>query len=240
MNILAVGAHPDDVEINCGGTLSKYAARGDKVFIATATNGNIGSAIWDKEKTAEIRKAEAAKSASLIGAEYLCLDFDDEYLPYTHEARDKFINLIRYCKPDVILTHYPYRDYLTDHEFTGKMVNDVIVLIPVAKIQTKHPPCAIQPEVYYFEPFLGLNFNPTDYVDISGYYETKKRMLFCHDSQKQWLSDNLQSCDASEKAFENQIRITAEFRGMQCGVQYAEAFVRCTDAYRLKPGCSLP
>ena len=77
MNILAIGAHPDDVELNCAGTLAKYAALGHKVFIATATSGNIGSATLPKEEIAAVRKAEAAKSAAIIGAEYLCLDYDD-------------------------------------------------------------------------------------------------------------------------------------------------------------------
>ena len=68
MNVLAIGAHPDDVENMCGGTLAKYASLGHKVFIATATNGNIGSAHHTMEEIACIRKAEAAKSAAIIGA----------------------------------------------------------------------------------------------------------------------------------------------------------------------------
>ena len=65
MNILAVGAHPDDIEIGCAGTLAKYAAQGHKVFICTATSGNIGSATLPKDEIGAIRKAEAAKSASI-------------------------------------------------------------------------------------------------------------------------------------------------------------------------------
>ena len=76
MNILAVGAHPDDVETMCAGTLAKYAAQGHKVFIATATNGNIGSAHHTMEEIGRIRKQEAANSAAIIGAEYICLDYD--------------------------------------------------------------------------------------------------------------------------------------------------------------------
>ena len=67
MNILAVGAHPDDIELNCAGTLAKYAAQGHKVFICTATNGNIGSATLPKEEIGRIRKEEAATSAAIIG-----------------------------------------------------------------------------------------------------------------------------------------------------------------------------
>ena len=78
MNILAIGAHPDDVETMCAGTLAKYASQEHRVFIATATNGNIGSAHHTMEEIARIRKQEAANSAAIIGAEYICLDYDDE------------------------------------------------------------------------------------------------------------------------------------------------------------------
>ena len=76
MNILAIGAHPDDVETMCAGTLAKYASLGHKVYIATATNGNIGSAHHTMEEIAKIRKQEAANSAALIGAEYTIVNFD--------------------------------------------------------------------------------------------------------------------------------------------------------------------
>lgn len=103
MNILAVGAHPDDLETMCAGTLAKYAAQGHRVFMATATSGNIGSAHHTMEEIAAIRKREAAVSAAIIGAEYLCLDYDDEMFYETKQVRLAFINLVRHCKADVIL-----------------------------------------------------------------------------------------------------------------------------------------
>ena len=69
MNILAIGAHPDDVEESCGGTLARYVKMGHKVFTATATNGNIGSATLPMDEIAAIRKEEARRSAALIGAD---------------------------------------------------------------------------------------------------------------------------------------------------------------------------
>ena len=95
MNILAIGAHPDDIEVMCAGTLAKYAAQGHKVFLATATNGNIGSAHHTMEEIGRIRKAEAAKSAAIIGAEYICLDYDDEMFYEDKSVRLAFINLIQ-------------------------------------------------------------------------------------------------------------------------------------------------
>ncbi len=231
MNILAIGAHPDDVELNCGGTLAKYAARGDRVFIATATSGNIGSATLSKEEIARVRKAEARASAEIIGAEYLCLDYDDELFYEDVSVRMAFINLIRHCRADVILTHFP-RDYNPDHELTAKIVRDVAVMIPIAKIETEEPPNEFIPSIWYFESAQGFGFQPTDYVDITDVYETKKRMLGCMESQKQWMADNYASLDGDTERFFDSMRIFAEFRGMQAGCRYAEGFLRAMDAYR--------
>ena len=238
MNILAIGAHPDDIEINCAGTLAKYAAEGHKVFIATATNGNIGSATLPKDEIGAIRKKEAAKSASIIGAEYICLDYDDELFYEDVNVRMKFINLVRHCKADVILTHNPH-DYNPDHMLTSKIINDIQVMIPIAKLETEEEPCPTLPIIYYFEPAKGMGFIPTDYVDITDYFETKKKMFLCHESQQAWMADNYAGFSA-EDTFTEDMTITAKYRGMQCGVKYAEAFVRCNDAYRMTAGRLLP
>ncbi len=239
MNILAVGAHPDDIEINCAGTLAKYAAQGHKIFICTATNGNIGSATLPKEEIGAIRKKEAAKSASIIGAEYICLDYDDEFLYDSMDVRINFINMVRHCKPDVIFTHN-LKDYNPDHERTGKIMTEIQVMYPIAKIVTEEPPCDIFPVVYYFEPAKGLDFIPTDYVDITDFYETKKKMFLCHESQQSWMLDNYTGFDVDKDSFTNDLRIQAEYRGMQCGVKYAEGFVKANDAYKVRPGSLLP
>lgn len=233
MNILAIGAHPDDVECNCAGTLAKYAAQGHKVYIATATNGNIGSATMPKDEIARVRKAEAAKSAAIIGAEYLCLDYNDELFYETLEVRLAFIELVRYCKADVILTHNP-TDYNPDHELTSKIVKDIAVMIPIAKLPTKSAPYDVIPSIWYFEPVSSMGFIPTDYVDITDYYETKKKMLSCHESQRAWMSDNFAALRDDQDKFFDTIRITSEFRGMQAGCKYAEGFVRAMDGFRTR------
>lgn len=230
MNILAVGAHPDDIEINCAGTLAKYAKNGHKVFMAVATNGNVGSAVMSKEETARVRHKEATESALLIGAEYINLGYDDEMFFEDREARLKFIDLVRYCKADVIITHPP-KDYNPDHELTSKIVNDICIMIPVDKIETPNPPYKKMPSIFYFEPVFGLEFIPTDYVDITDFFDIKMQMLNCHKSQRQWLQDNLQT-GASDDSFDS-VRITAMYRGMQVGVKYAEAFRRERAAHRM-------
>lgn len=239
MNILAIGAHPDDIEYQCAGTLAKYVSTGHKVFVATATSGNIGSAHHSMEEIARIRKAEAKESAAIIGAEYICLDYDDEMFFDSKEARLKFIDLVRYCRADVILTHYP-EDYNPDHELTSKIVNDIAVMIPIAHLKTANPPYEIIPKIYYFEPAHGFRFIPTDYVDITDFMETKLKMLACHRSQAQWMSDNYKETPEGGDKFLENASITSRYRGMQSGVKYAEGFVRALDAFRMTTTRLLP
>ena len=238
MNILAIGAHPDDVETSCGGTLAKYAKQGHKIFTATSTNGNVGSATLSMEEIAKIRKEEAKRAAAHIGAEYICLDYDDEMLFDSRETRLAFINLVRYCKADIILTHSP-KDYNPDHELTSKIINDIAVMIPVAKLETKEKPYDKIPMIAYFESELGLGFVPTEYVDITDTIETKMAMCREHKSQVQWMSDNYKDA-LSGKDFLDDFYTIARYRGIQCGVQFAEGFQMAHNAYRVAPYRILP
>ena len=233
MNILAIGAHPDDIEESCGGTLAKYAKLGHKVFTATTTNGNIGSATLPMDEIAKIRKEEARKAAAVIGAEYVCLDYDDEMFYETKEVRLAFINLVRYCKADVIFTH-SLHDYNPDHMLTSKIINDIAVMIPIAHLKTEEEPYDVIPSIWMWEPVAGMGFQPTDYVDITDFYETKMKMLNCMESQKAWMAANYASLEGDEERFFDTIRILSEFRGMQAGCKYAEGFVRAMDGFRTR------
>ena len=240
MNILAIGAHPDDVETCCGGTLAKYAKQGHKVFTATATNGNVGSATLPMEEIAAVRKEEARRAAAHIGAEYICLDYDDEMFYEDRGARLAFIDLVRYCKADLILTHSP-KDYNPDHMLTSKIVTDIPVMIPIEKIKTKSPAYDKIPLVVYFEPIHSIGFEPTEWVDISEEMETKIAMMSEHKSQVLWMQDNYKdSLGHGKKDFFEGYTTLAKYRGMQCGVEYAEAFRMAYDAYRVVPRRVLP
>ncbi|MDO4940030.1 MAG: PIG-L deacetylase family protein [Lachnospiraceae bacterium] len=234
MNVLAFGAHPDDIEVRRAGTLAKYSKYGHKVFIVTSTNGNIGSATLPKDEIAEIRKAEAAKSAALIGAEYICLDYDDEmFFEEPRKTRLEFINIVRYCKADVIFSMNP-ADSNPDHVLTSRIVDDIAVMIPIAKLKTEYPPYDVIPSIWHMEPSCSYRFIPTDYVDITDTFEIKKQMLGCMESQRAWMAANYASLrDNDEKFFDN-MRITAEFRGMQAQCKYAEAFSRAYDGMRTR------
>ena len=217
MRVLAVGAHPDDLEILCAGTLAKYAARGDQVIIAVATNGEVGSATLPKEEIADIRRREAQASANLIGAEFIWMGYPDEFLFSTQETRLDFLNLVRKARPDVILAHAPI-DYHPDHRTSGQILWDIRVMTTVPNIVTEAPPCDRIPEIYYFDTLAGIDFVPQYYVDISETFEMKKAMLACHCSQSAWLENQY---DMNYMQF---IEYTCRYRGVQCGVKYAECF----------------
>lgn len=155
-------------------------------------------------------------------------------------ARLAFINLVRYCKADVILTHNP-EDYNPDHELTSKIINDIAVMIPVGKIKTPSPAYDKIPIIAYFEPVNGLGFVPTEYVDISDVMDIKMEMCREHNSQVSWMQDNYQDAlGKKEKDFFEDYYTIARYRGIQCGVEYAEGFRMANDAFRVVPRRILP
>src|SRR5690606_11250778 len=108
MNILFFGAHPDDMEILCGGTILECIARGHTVWMAVATNGNVGSPTLSKNEIAAVRKREAEEAAAVLGAAGLIwMDENDEFLFDDERTRLKFVDAIRQARADVIVTHNP-------------------------------------------------------------------------------------------------------------------------------------
>lgn len=235
MNVLAICAHPDDAEIWCGGTLAKYAKRGDRVTIAIATNGEVGSPTLPKEEIAAIRRQESMEAAKVIGADLIWMDFRDEFLFDTETTRLAFIEAMRSSKADVVLTHWPNDLYNPDHTVTGQVANDVAIMTTVPNIVTASPPLPKIPIVYFVESVAGLGFQPEEYVDITDTFELKKRMLEKHESQVgDWLADQYGS-NAMEM-----IEVIARFRGIQSGVRYAEGFIRAKAYPRNITGTLLP
>ncbi len=217
MNVLAVGAHPDDLEILCAGTLAKFTARGDRVTMAVATNGEVGSATLGKKEIAAIRRQEAEASARVIGADFIWMDYPDEFLFSDAETRKAFLNVVRTVLPDLILAHGP-TDYHPDHRTSGSILWDIRVMTTVPNIQTEQPPCTQIPEIFYMDNIAGIEFTPEFYVDVSSVFEKKKEMLACHKSQAAWLEDQYQM------SYLEFIEYTGRYRGLQCGVRYAECF----------------
>lgn len=217
MNVLFVGAHPDDIETFAGGTAARYVERGDKVFFCVATNGNVGSSHLSPDEIAEIRFNEATEGASVIGAELITLCFDDEFLFDTRETRHAFIDAFRIAQPDVVFCHWVH-DYNPDHSISGHIVDECIHMASVPNIKTKHKPTNGIPHVYYMDTPAGVNFEPEIYVDITSTFPKKVEMLSKHVSQNKWMKDLF---GYEMEAF---LEIPAKFRGLQAGVPMAEAF----------------
>ena len=217
MNILFVGAHPDDIESFAGGTAARYRQRGDSLFFCVATNGNVGSSTLPPEEIAAIRRREAEAGAAVVGAHLIWLNFDDEFLFDSRETRLAFIDAFRIADPDVVFCHWR-NDYNPDHSLSGYIVDECIHMAGVPNIRTANPPTKQIPHVYYMDTPAGVNFEPQLYVDITRTFSTKVEMVRKHASQSQWMMD-LFGYDL--EAF---LEIPAKFRGFQAGVGMAEAF----------------
>jgi LmbE family N-acetylglucosaminyl deacetylase len=221
MRVLAVGAHPDDLEILCGGTLARYVQEGHEVVMCNATLGNRGSFVHGSDEIAAIRLAEARRAAELAGAEHVTLGLSDADV--NAADRDQIravVDLVRDARPDVIITHSP-NDYMSDHNEISKLVFGASFLATLPLYETGKPHHGLVTPIYFMDTVMGVDFQPVEYVDVTATIETKVAMLEAHESQLTWLRDH-DGIDVVE-----QMRTTTRFRGQQCGVDYAEGFAPC-------------
>lgn len=235
MNVLAVGCHPDDLEIGCGGTLARYAAAGHAVTMCIAANGNMGHAIIPPDELRRIRAGEVQDAARELGVrEAVILDANDlEVDSNRPELVHKLVDLIRRVQPEVIITHSP-EDYMKDHVETSRLTFDASFTASIPHYLTPTPGVAAITPLYYMDNLAGVNFLPSEYVDISATVEQKLRALDCHSSQVKWMRDH----DGID--FLDFVRTTAKFRGLQCGAPYAEGFRPCLTWPRLPAKRLLP
>lgn len=218
MNVLAIGCHPDDIEISCCGTLAKCVKRGDKVTVCHVANGNMGHEIIEPDELREIRAQEARNAGALAGIEVVTIDIGD-LLPNgcSVEQRDKIIALIKKVQPDFIITHSP-NDYMPDHREVSKLVFDASFAASVPHYGAEGK-AAVVP-LFYMDNLAGMNFIPTEYVDITDEIDLKIQMLECHESQIKWMRDH------DHIDFPEFVRSCSRVRGIQCNVQYAEGFTQ--------------
>lgn len=228
MNILAIFAHPDDVECYCAGTLLKYKQAGHKIYIALTTSGNTGANHIDsREEIAAIREAEQLEAAAYLDAEVMFLRFEDESLFDTPETRRAVLTAIRWANPDVILTHNP-RDFSTDHNMTARLVTEVLLTVGGKLHPADLPPIEKQPHVF----FEGQKC----FVNIDAQMEDKMNMIRCHKSQVAWMETFLDGADFTEQ----RVAIAKMYGAWSSGCTYAEGFEAhkilgfCAD-YRLLP-----
>jgi len=195
MSILAIGAHPDDIEFGCAGALIKYAEKGHNVYLLVMTRGEMGG---DKD----IRAAEQQNALSVLGArDCFWGGLEDTKIDINRDTIQRIESVINNVKPDIILCHFP-DDTHQDHRHLSQMTISA----------TRH----IRNVLFYEGPTTD-HFEPQVYVDVSEVMDRKVDALMSHRSQVE--KTNIQDVSIVEIA-----RSSANFRGIQGRVKYAEAF----------------
>ncbi len=195
MNILAIGAHPDDIEYGCAGTMIKYAERGHHIFLMVLTSGQEGG-------STEIRQQEQEAAAEIMKVQKVFWGkYHDTQLPLNKELIEKIEEVLGEVKPDLILVNYG-DDTHQDHR----------ILTRATMSATRYVR-----NVLFFEGPTTQNFNPQVFVDISDTLERKFKVLEAHASQV--MKTNIEDMSIVELAQAN-----ATFRGIQGRVKFAEAF----------------
>jgi N-acetylglucosamine malate deacetylase 1 len=221
VKVLAVGAHPDDLEILCGGTLARFVKEGHEVVMCHATLGDRGSYVHTSEEIAAIRSRESKRAAEICGAQEATLGLHDgEVNAADPEQRRLVVDLVRDARPDLIITHFPH-DYMSDHNEVSRLVFDCSFHATLPLFETGKPHHDKVTPIYYMETIMGVAFQPTEYVDVTDVIDTKQAMLEAHETQLTWLRDH-DGVDIVEE-----MRAATRFRGLQCGVKYAEGFAPC-------------
>ncbi len=225
--VLAVMAHPDDIEFLCAGTLLRLKAAGWRIALATLAQGDCGSPTLPPAEIAALRRAEAEASAARLGASYDCLGCLDLLVLLNETTIRAAVELLRRRRPELVITHSP-ADYMLDHEQTSAIVRTAAFGAPAGNFLTladsPAPRLEHVPHLYYADAIEGVDalgepIRPHLYVDISEQIEEKAALLACHASQREWLRAQ-HGLDEYLTAMRN----WAAARGREAGVAYAEAF----------------
>jgi LmbE family N-acetylglucosaminyl deacetylase len=217
LSVVCVGAHPDDPESGCGGTLALYAERGHRVTVIYLTRGEAGIRGQTHEQAAAIRTAEAEQACRILGARPVFAGQLDGATEVNRAGAEALTALLSNEAPDVLLTHWPI-DTHPDHQAASLLALRAHLASPRGRAS-----------LYFFEVDTGaqtLGFLPTAFVDITSTREKKKAALFAHRSQD------------AEAIYRDYHRAMEEFRGREAGVKAAEAFVTLArdGAHRSLPG----
>lgn len=194
--VLAVAAHPDDIEFVMAGTLLLLKDQGWEVHYFNLANGCYGSTQLDPKQTASVRLEEAKQAAALIPAAFHPPICDDFGVLYNDQMLRRVLAVVRQASPTIVLTHAP-EDYMEDHQNACRLAVTAAFSKAVRHLVSDppQPPAAGPVAVYHAQPHgnrlpLGQKILPDWYVDIGSVMERKQRLLGCHRSQSEWLEQS--------------------------------------------------
>jgi len=217
VDILAIAAHPDDVELTCGGTLVKLKQRGYRFGIVDLTRGEMGT-----RGTPEIRAREALRAAEILGAEFReALDLGDGGLRRGREEELAVIDVVRREKPRLVLTPYP-DDRHPDHRRAGQLVTDACYYAGTRKLETNYPAHRPQ-QTIYFSTYLG--WTPRFLVDVTDVIETRRAAMRAFESQFHKEGSTEPETVLAQKSFLDMIEARAREYGAMINVEFAEGFL---------------
>lgn len=221
LDILAIGSHPDDVELGCGATLAKEIACGKKAGIIDLTRGELGT-----RGTAEIRDRESEAAARLLGVAFReTMGFADGFFVNDKEHQLQLIKKIRQYRPDIVLCN-AIDDRHIDHGKGSSLVSDACFLSGLVKIETKRegkPQAPWRPkQVYHYIQWKSLT--PDFVVDVSGYLSKKHEAVMAYRSQFYDPDSGEAETPISSRNFLDSITYRAQDLGRLIGVAHAEGF----------------
>lgn len=222
LDVLAIGAHPDDVEFGCGGTLLKFISEGKKVGIIDLTQGELGT-----RGTAETRKIEAENAAKLMGVSVReNMKMKDGFLNNSEEYQMKLVEVIRKYRPEIVFCN-AWEDRHPDHAKGSKLASDACFLAGLRKIETEYE--GVRQEAWrpkhIFHYIQWKHITPDFVVDITEFQE--KKMEVCKAYETQLFNANSQEpiTHTATKDFLESLTYRAQDLGRLSGVDYAEGFV---------------
>jgi len=221
LDILAFGAHPDDVELGCSGTIAKEISLGKKVGIIDLTRGELGT-----RGTVEIRNSESAKASAILGVSVReNLDMRDGFFVNDETHQLKVIQMLRKYKPEIVLCN-AIDDRHIDHGKGSKLVSDACFLSGLRQIKTEmngEAQEAWRPKVVYHY-IQWKNLEPDFVVDISGFIDVKMASILAYSSQFYNPNTNEPESPISSKNFLDSVKYRAQDLGRIIGTDYAEGF----------------
>lgn len=189
VRVIMIGAHPDDCDLDGGGTAILFASMGCAVKFVSVTNGDAGHQSEGGGALAKRRMGEAREAGKRFGVEYVVLDNHDGELTPSLEIRRQVIREIRSWHADIVISPRP-NDYHPDHRYTAVLVQDAAYMVAVPNVAPDTPPLQKNPVFLYFQDnFQRPNpFRPDIAVDITGVFDQKVNAISAHESQMfEWL-----------------------------------------------------